>query len=184
MDSSDPSYNYLVNQIIIQGIGYLALLFVLLSFQKSKRVNILLLMLTGLVIFVIHYSLLHAWTGALMNLVEAGVVFVSYKEETDLWAKQKFWPYVFICLYVLAGIVTAKSIVDFLPIVAQIFGALAVWQKSPKAIRFLMLLPRPLWFTYNFIVGSYAGMTGEILILTSVLIGIFRFDILKQKEKS
>lgn len=173
-----------MQQIIIQGIGYLALLFVLLSFQKSKRVNILLLMLAGLILFVIHFSLLHAWTGALMNLVEAGVVFVSYKEETDSWAKQKFWPFVFIFLYVAAGIVTAKSLVDFLPIVAQIFGAIAVWQKNPRAIRFLMLLPRPLWFTYNFMVGSYAGMTGELLILTSVLIGIFRFDVLKQKNKS
>lgn len=173
-----------MNQIIIQGIGYLALLFVLLSFQKNKRVTLLLLMLTGLILFVIHYSLLHAWTGALMNLVEAGIVFVSYREETDSWAKRKFWPYVFILLYIIAGIITAKSTVDFLPIVAQIFGAIAVWQINPRAIRFLMLLPRPLWFVYNFTVGSYAGMTGEILILTSVLIGILRFDILNQKEKS
>ena len=140
-------------------------------------------MLVGLILFVIHYSLLHAWTGALMNLIEAGVVFVSYKKETDSWAKWKFWPYVFICLYVIAGIGTAKSTVDFLPIVAQVFGALAVWQTNPRAIRFLMLIPRPLWFIYNFMVGSYAGMTTEILILSSVLIGIIRFDVLKQKEK-
>ncbi len=172
-----------MNQIIIQGIGYLALLFVILSFQKSKRVNILLVMLVGLLFFVLHYSLLHAWTGALMNLVEAGVVFVSYKKETREWAQKKFWPYVFILLYILAGILTAKSRVDFLPIVAQIFGALAVWQTNPRTIRFLMLIPRPMWFTYNFVVGSYAGMTTEILILASVLIGILRFDILKQKEK-
>ena len=119
-----------------------------------------------------------------MNLVEAGVVFVSYKKETDLWAKRKFWPYVFILLYIIAGIITVKSTVDFLPIMAQIFGAIAVWQTNPRLIRFIMLAPRPLWFTYNFMVGSYAGMTAEILILASVLIGIVRFDILKQKEKS
>jgi len=171
-----------VNQIIIQGIGYLALLFVLLSFQKSKRVHILLLMLVGLILFVIHYCLLTAWTGALMNVVEAGVVFVSYKKETQAWAKKKVWLYVFALLYIVAGIITAKSPVDFLPIIAQIFGAIAVWQTNPKTIRFLMLAPRPLWFIYNFTVGSYAGMTGEILILTSVLIGILRFDILKQKK--
>ena len=184
MDSLNQSYNLFVNQIIIQGIGYIALFFVLLSFQKSKRVNILLLMLAGLILFVIHYSLLHAWTGALMNLVEAGVVFVSYKKETDSWAKQKLWLYVFILIYIIAGVTTVKSFVDFLPIVAQIFGAIAVWQTNPRVIRFIMLAPRPLWFIYNFIVGSYAGMTAEVLILASVLIGIFRFDILKQKKKS
>lgn len=173
-----------MNQIIIQGVGYLALLFVLLSFQKNKRVNILLLMLAGLILFVIHYCLLNAWTGALMNLIEAGVVFVAYKKETNSWAKQKLWPYVFALLYIMAGIITAKSPMDFLPIIAQIFGAVAVWQTNPKTIRFIMLAPRPLWFIYNFTVGSYAGMTAEILILASVLIGIFRFDILKQKKKS
>ncbi len=141
-------------------------------------------MLVGLVLFVIHYCLLNAWTGALMNLVEAGVVFVSYKKETASWAKRKFWPYVFILLYIIAGMFTAKSTIDFLPIIAQVFGALAVWQTNPKTIRFLMLIPRPLWFTYNFVVGSYAGMTAEILILASVLIGILRFDILRQKKKS
>lgn len=119
-----------------------------------------------------------------MNLIEAGVVFVAYKKETDSWAKQKFWPYVFILLYIIAGIITARSTVDFLPIIAQVFGAIAVWQTNPKTIRFIMLVPRPLWFIYNFMVGSYAGVTAEILILASVLIGILRFDILKQKKKS
>lgn len=172
-----------MNQVIVQGIGYLALLFVLLSFQKSKRINILLLMLVGLILFVIHYSLLNAWTGALMNLAEAGVVFVSYKKETKAWAKKKLWLYVFILAYIISGAFTTKSFVDLLPIVAQIFGALAVWQTNPRTIRFIMLIPRPLWFIYNLIVGSYAGMTAEIFILASVLIGIVRFDILSKSTK-
>ena len=140
-------------------------------------------MLTGLVLFVVHYCLLGAWTGALMNLIEAGVVFVAYKKETGSWAKQKFWPYVFIFLYVIAGLTTALNTVDYLPIVAQIFGAMAVWQTNPRAIRFIMLVPRPLWFIYNFIVGSQAGMVAEIFILTSVIVGIVRFDIFSKSVK-
>ncbi len=172
-----------MNQVIIQGIGYLALLFVLLSFQKNKRINILLLMLTGLILFVVHYSLLQAWVGALMNLIEAGVVFIAYKKEKGSWAKQKFWPSVFVILYLISGYATAKNTIDYLPIIAQIFGAIAVWQTNPRAIRFIMLLPRPLWFIYNMIVGSYAGMTAEVFILVSVLIGIVRFDILDKSTK-
>lgn len=118
-----------------------------------------------------------------MNLIEAGIVFISYQKETQSWAKKKVWLYVFILLYVVSGIITAKSPVDVLPIIAQTFGALAVWQTNPRTIRFLMLIPRPLWFVYNFTVGSYAGMTGEILILASVLIGIVRFDILGKSVK-
>jgi len=95
----------------------------------------------------------------------------------------KFWPYIFIALYVLVGVFTTKTLINFLPIIGQIFGALAVWQTKPRTIRLLMLVPRPLWFIYNLVVGSYAGMTAEIFILMSVLIGIIRFDILGEKEK-
>lgn len=168
---------------IVQGIGFLALLFVILSFQKKERLSLLLIMLIGLVLFVVHFSLLGAWTGALMNLIEAGVVFISFKKEKAKWARGAFWLYVFVAAYVITGTLTYKNTFDALPIIAQIFGALAVWQKNPRILRFTMLIPRPLWFTYNLIVGSYAGMVTEALILCSVLIGIVRFDILGQREK-
>jgi hypothetical protein len=171
-----------MNSVIIQGVVYVALIFVLLSFQRNKRVSILLTMLVGLVLFVVHYSLLHAWTGALLNLLEAGVVYVSFAKETNRWAQRAFWPYLFCTLIVVAGFMTSKSYVDWLPAVAQLFGTFAVWQKNPRYIRFIMLAPRPLWFLYNLSVGSQAGMVAEVFILLSVLTGIVRFDILSQKE--
>lgn len=172
-----------MDQIFIQGVGYLALLFVILSFQNSTRVKLLFFMLVGILLFVIHYALLGAWIGSLMNLVEAVMVFIAYKKETDTWAQRKFWPYIFVAIFIVAGTLTAKSIVDFLPVLAQIFGTIAVWQTNPRAIRFIMLAPRPLWFTYNLVVGSYAGMITEAFILVSVLVGIIRFDILGQSKK-
>src|SRR5260370_35122127 len=98
-------------------------------------------MLVGLVLFVVHYSLLHAWTGALMNLIEVGMVLVAYQKETRLWAQRKFWPYIFILLYIIAGLLTFRTLVDFLPILAQAFATISVWQKNPRAIRFIMLAP-------------------------------------------
>ncbi len=171
-----------MDQIITQGFGYLALLFIILSFQKNSRVKILFLMLVGLVFFVVHYSLLGAWIGALMNLIEVSMVYVAYKKETHTWAQKKYWLVVFIGLFAVAGVLTAKSLVDYLPVIAQICATIAVWQTNPRAIRFIMLAPRPLWFIYNLVVGSYAGMVAEVLILLSVVTGIVRFDILRKPE--
>ncbi|MBP9816306.1 YgjV family protein [Candidatus Woesebacteria bacterium] len=172
-----------MNNFIIQGFGYLALIFVIISFQKNTRKTILAIMLTGLLLFVGHYILLGAVTGAVMNLIEAGVVFVAYKKETEKWAQHKWWPIFFISAFIFTGLIVGKNIVDSLPIFAQIAGTVAVYQTRPKAIRFIMLIPRPLWFFYNFSVGSYAGMVAEIFIGASVLLGIIRFDILGHKEK-
>lgn len=168
--------------VIIQGFGYLALFLVILSFQKNSRKNILGIMFAGLLLFFIHYILLGARTGAMMNLIEAGVVFVAYKKETEEWAKNKLWPFIFSIAFILAGLTSGKNLIDSLPILAQIAGTIAVYSNSSKKIRFIMLIPRPLWFVYNLTVGSQAGVIAELFILTSVLIGIIRFDILGQKE--
>lgn len=173
-----------MHQIIAQSIGYLALLFVLLSFQRSKRLQILVLMLTGVLLFVVHYSLLHAWTGAFMNVIEAGIIYVAYKKEKVNWAKSKSWLFLFITLYIGAAILTVRSFISILPVLAQIAGAVAVWQANPRAIRFIMLIPRPLWFIYNLVVGSQAGMVAEVFISASVVSGIVRFDILKRRVKT
>ena len=172
-----------MNQVIIQGIGFVALLFVVFSFQRYKRISILSCMLIGLVLFVVHYSLLHAWTGALLNLIEAGMVYVAHQKENKSWANKKLWLYIFIILFIISGLITSKTIVGVLAVLAQIFGAIAVWQKNPRTIRFIMLIPRPLWFLYNLSVGSYAGMIKEIFIFVSVLTGIIRFDILGKSSK-
>ena len=172
-----------MNEIVGQIVGYAALVVVIFSFQRNKRSALLLIMLGGLLLFATSYALLHAWTGSLANLIEAGVTFVAYKKEDKVWAKQPYWLYIFIGLYVLSGVITARSWADTLPIIAQTFGAIAVWQTSSRRIRYLMLIPRPLWFTYNLIVGAQAAMIAEVLIFTSVVVGIVRFDILKQKEK-
>ena len=173
----------MMNQMFTQGIGFLALFFVILSFQKRERQALLWVMLMGLLLFVAHFSLLNAWTGSFMNLIEVGIVFVSFKKDAVVWAQWRFWSHIFIFAYIIAGFITFKTVSDILPVIAQIFGAVAVWQKNPHAIRFIMLIPRPLWFIYNFIVGSYAGMVTEVFILLSVVVGIIRFDILGQTQK-
>lgn len=165
-----------MNPVIIQVIGYVALLFVVLSPQFNKRGTILLSLIIGVLLFVLHYSLLHAWTGAAMNAIEAIVVYVSYQKDTKTWAKHTYWLYTFILLFFLIGILTGVNTINLLPIVAQIIATIAVWQKKPRLIRLISLPPRPLWFLYNFMVGSYPGMIAEVFILISILTGIIRFD--------
>ncbi len=167
-----------MHQYIAQGVGYAALLFVVLSFQRNKRSAVLSTLLAGALLFTVHFSLLGARTGALMNLIAIGVTFVAYKKGTAAWANRPVWLYVSIGLYVLCGMLIYQRPIDTLPVIGQIFGAIAVWQTNPRIIRFIMLLPRPLWFIYNLAVGSQAGVVAELFITSSVVIGIARFDVI------
>ena len=67
--------------IFIQGIGYLALLFVILSFQKNNRSLILLYLVIAQSIFTLHFSLLSAWTAVAMNIVATVRTYIFYAKE-------------------------------------------------------------------------------------------------------
>ncbi len=173
----------LMNQIIVQGIGYIALLFVILSFQKNKRSNILLYQIIANIVFILHFSLLHAWTGVVMNVISALRTIIFYQKDTKVWAQRTVWMYGFMGAFILAGLITWTNYASLFALVAGVTDTLALWKKSAKSIRFFMLIPRPLWFSYDFLVGSYPGMTTEVVVLASVLIGILRFDIPNKKRK-
>lgn len=161
-------------------IGYLALIFVILSFQANKRLYILLLMCIAQSLFFIHFYLLNAWTAALLNLIGA-IRCVIFMQSGKVWADLKIWPIFFLVLYWMIGWLVWEGWYSILPLLAVTFGTLGLWMKKPRYIRLVNLIPRPLWFTYNFIVKSYPGMTTEIFVLFSIVIGIIRYDIIKKR---
>ena len=173
-----------MNQIIIQVIGYMALFCAILSFQKNKRSKILLYQIIEHILFILHFSLLHAWTAVAMNVIGALRSIIFYQKDTKVWTQHIVWMYVFIGAFILAGLITWTNYASLFPLIAMVIDTFALWKRSTKSIRFLMLIPRPLWFLYNFLVGSYAGMTTEVIVFASILLGILRFDIPKKKIKS
>ena len=140
--------------IFVQVVGYLGLLFVILSFQKNNRSLILLYLVVAQTIFALHFGLLNAWTAVTMNVIAAIRTYVFYAKETDKWAKNILWYYLFIFTFIFAGFITWEGYYSLLPISAMIIDTIAQWKKDTMSIRGIMLIPRPLWFIYNFIVGK------------------------------
>lgn len=169
-------------QIIAQSIGFIALALVFLSYQFNKRSTILLFLILVQILFVIHYGLLGAWIGSAMNLVSAIRTYIFKQRENHSWANQRFWPYLFMSISWLSGIFTWNSLLCILPIIAMTIDTWVAWTLKPKTIRFLTLIPRPMWFIYDITVHSYPGLIGETVTFVSVLIGIIRFDILHKNN--
>ena len=85
-------------------------------------------------------------------------------------------------LYWIAGIITWRGYFSLLPIIAPTIESFGLWNKKTKHMRSFFIAGRPLLFTYNLIVGSYAGMVAEIFIFSSIFIGMIRFDYKKNKK--
>lgn len=165
-----------MSAISIQAVGFLGLLFFVFSFQQKIRSRILILMVVGQVIFLVHFVLIGAMTAVGMNAVGIARSLVFRFREEKAWANWRFWPAVFISLFVAAGLIAHESWTGFFPVIAMSIETAGLWLKNLKRLRFVNLFPHPFWLTYNLVKGSWAGVVCEIFVLSSIIVAIFRYD--------
>lgn len=165
------------SQFFIQSLGVVALVFSMLVFQAGKRKEMLKLHTGASLLYSAHFFLLGGYSGAIINLVNALRNYSFYKinKKSPNWTL----PVCFIILFVIAGLASWQGPVSLLPIVGAISGTIAFWQLDPKWIRIFSLFVSPAWFLYALIVGSYPMMISEIIMFSSDVVGLFRFDYLK-----
>ena len=163
-------------QTIGQLVGVIALALAVISFQQKTRKYILTFQLLANIAFVLHFSLIGAYTGALLNAVAMlrSIVFVNKEKR---WADKRQWLYVFCVLSIFAGVVTWEAWYSVLPIAGMICSSVAFWVKKPKNVRLISFPSSPLWLIYNLLGKSYAGVLTEIINMTSIIIAIIRLDL-------
>ena len=167
---------YLAGQII----GVVALTLAVISFQQKTHKYILTFQLLANIMFVLHFGLIGAYTGALLNFVAMlrSVVFVNKGKS---WADNKFWLWLFCALSVIAGVVTWESWKSVLPIAGMVCSTVAFWIKTPRYVRLVSFPSSPLWLVYNMLGKSYAGVLTEVINMTSIIIAIIRLDLKEYK---
>lgn len=150
---------------------------IIFSFQWKKRDSILIIMMLGQLLFVVHYGLLSAWTAATLNCIAALRGALYSKRDSSPYLTKNHIIYIFITAFIIAGYYTWEGPRTLLFVIAQSVESIIFWIKKPQIVRLGSLAPRPLYFSYNFIVSSYAGILVESFLFCSVLIGIARFDL-------
>ena len=167
--------------IATQIIGIIALTCAVISFQQRTHKRILAFQLAANTVFCIHFIMLGAYTGALLNAVAAfrSLVFVNKGKS---WADNILWLYVFCVISVVAGIITWNGPASILPIAGMICTTVAFWIKKPALVRLTAFPSSPMWLAYNLINNSYAGVITEIINMCSIITAIIRIDTKKNNK--
>lgn len=160
-----------------QLVGVVGICILIAVFQFNNRKIILRLQLVSGLVWALHYILLGAFTGAAMNALMSLRNYVFEKYRHNGWM---FW--ISVAVIVMAGLLTWRDWSSVFPLIASIVATIAVWQKNPRHIRFLMIFVPILWFCYNYLNGSYPGMVGDTVTFVSLLVGMYRFDIRKHQD--
>jgi hypothetical protein len=160
----------------VQGIGAVGLAFIVYSYASKTRNDILRHQIAGSGIYILHFALLSAWTGALMNVIVIFRNWVFIKKDTRSWAGHPGWILFFILLSIGSLYFSWEGWISLLPVIAVILGIIGRWHDSPAVLRIYGLIGAFLWVPYTIVVHSYSGIVTQIFIIIAIIIGMIRHD--------
>lgn len=184
--------------IFVQGLGFIGIALGIIALQFNSHKNIVLFKTLAEIPFLIQYVFLDAYVGMVMGVI--GITRnVIFKYRVSRNKSNKYFILLFLLITVIVGIVTItlswsqtinvmykysnnSTAVILLAILFSSFSIIAkslttigYGVKNPKTIRALNFPSSLLWFIYNFVFFSLAGVLNEIFVMTSIIIAAIRF---------
>ncbi len=176
-----------MTHLIAEIIGVFGFTATILSYQCKTRRRILLLQLFSTTCWTLHFALLSAWAGCLLNVIGMSrcIVFAERGKDSKMGKVADWigWLPVFIALSGGATALTWKSWFDILPFIGMVLTTFALRATASATVRLLTLPNDPLWLIYNASEGSVSGVLTEVCIMCSIIVGMIRHDIPALKEK-
>ncbi|MBQ9964141.1 MAG: YgjV family protein [Clostridia bacterium] len=173
---------------VTQGIGYIGLLFGVLSCQLKEHKRILFCKTMNELVFGIQYILLGATTGLIMNFfscVRNTVFTAQVKRGKSTLPAQIGFSILFLTLGLLFR--TESLVACLLVIFSKIGTTVAYGLKNTTLLRFLTMPTYIGWLVYDVICHSDAGVLNQIFVTVSLTIAIIRLDIIpfiKRKKEA
>ena len=165
----------------IFGIG--AMIFLFSIYQQKNIIKLIICKLCADICWSVHYLCLGAIGGAIPNFVGIfrELVFVNRKEKN--LADKIIWPIFFVSVNLTLGIVTMKSYINLLPIIASVFVTVSLWLKNPTLTKIISFPVSCSFLIYDIFVESWIGVFNEGLSLISIIIALFNALLHKNKTK-
>ena len=164
-------------------VGLAAVVCFLLSYQQKKRNGIILLNATSRALYVLQYIMLGAFDGAALDISGMIASILAQKKDTKIIKKHLKLFIVVIDLAIIAsGLLFYRNIFSLFSIVGVLFHTSAFWLEKEKHIRLVSLLGSPFWLVFNLTSGAYGSAIGDTLSIVSILVAIFRYDILNKNK--
>ena len=172
-------------EIIAQGIGIVAMLFNILSYQCKQQKQVIALQLCGGALFAINFLMLNAMVGGILNIL-ATIRAIVFLFKDKLKTERLPWLIGFVSLYIAVYILNFtlfekeptpfNLMIELLPVIGMTALNIGFRLKKAADVRRCGLVSSPAWLIYNIVAGSWGAIVCEVLTLASIFIGMFRHD--------
>lgn len=169
--------------IFIQILGLLALVSWVSSVQLKNKTDILKLQIVASIFYCLHYAMLDAVSAAAVSIVSIIRLLTIFLIERKGRRVSVFLLVLFILLLFVVGALTYVKPLSLIPIFITILYTYATWQSNTKIIRIIFFICGWLWIYFNYNVGSYILIIGNMMEIISSTVSFFRFDFRKKNKK-
>lgn len=169
-------------QILINGIGVIAIGTKILETQNKKRSNIILYAMFGAICWVAYFVLYGDFTSALVNLIGFTQLLIFFQRGKYKWANSKFWLVFFLIVQVAISVFTWQDYFSLFPVVGGLLGTIAYFVMNEKAYRYLFLSLILCWIGNGIARGYVIALIHDIFAAVSISIAIVRYNILGKES--
>lgn len=162
--------------LLAQCIGIIGILCFFLSFQIKSNTKLFIIQSVGNAAFGVQMLLLGGYSGAfnMVIFITRNMMLTKYKDWK--WIRWKGWVVILCSLNLAVCLWTWDGWISIVPFIIAVAANTSMWTNNAAIIRMAnMCVMSPLWIIYDIAVGAYTGIINEVLIISSVLISLYRY---------
>lgn len=156
----------------LMGVVAVALGFV--SFQMRTQKKLLVVQTATTIAFCIHYYLIGATSGLLLNMLGIARNLAYYHKDKPLFSGKKC-PVFFAVVMGFVGLLSWQGFYSVFIVLGLVINTLCLSFDDPQKIRKSILITSPMVLTYDAFVLSIGGIIYESVAIISAVIGIVRY---------
>lgn len=166
--------------LFAQLFGTIAVIIMFLSYLKTTKARYLFLQILCNVFFAIQFFCVSAFSAAGICIITIFKSFAFYKYENENKRIPMSLLILFELITIAFGIYIYTDFNSLLPIIISCFYTYGTWQKNLNITYSVGTFASVVWIVYNFIVGAYVAIIGNVAEFIASLIGMYKLAKLKR----
>ena len=167
--------------ILVYGVGVIAMLLSIIAFQFKHRVTIILSNFFGQTCWVVYFLLQGDLTSAIACALSAVMLAVFSKKETWKWATSPITVGLFIVLLSGFSLLSFEGWSDLFPLLAGVFAVIANCQSREKRLRQFSFFWCLFWLLNSIFKMYPVAFMNDLLCTISTVVALIRYRETREK---
>lgn len=164
-----------MENILIQLIGGIGLVIWITSVLKKDKSNILIYQGIANLFMALQFFLLGVYTPAALDFTMSVRSFIYRGYTKNDKSIPMVWLFIFSLVVLIIAIVTWNGLLALIPIINTLMYIVTSWMKETKWLRMFFVIAAMLWLYYNFNVGAYVMVVGNIFEISTGIYSLVKF---------